>query len=40
MESACTHIEALRESKSIKDVCALCKTLECCPEHCCNVSLF
>lgn len=22
---------------NIRDLCALCKTMECCPEHCCNV---
>jgi hypothetical protein len=23
---------------NIKDLCVLCKTLDCCPEHCCDVS--
>lgn len=25
------------EYVDIRDKCALCKSLDCCPEHCCNV---
>ena len=28
------------EEINIRDKCALCKTLDCCPEHCCNVNYF
>ena len=33
MESKVEDIE-----EDIRSRCALCKTMECCPEHCCNVN--